>query len=37
MRDPTHLAAPLTLAAGVIEEARAVERRETEDIEEGVQ
>ena len=37
MRDRTHLAAPLTLAACVIAEARAVERLETEDIEEGVQ
>jgi hypothetical protein len=37
MRDPTHLAAPLTLAAGVIAEARAAERRDIDDIQEGVQ
>ena len=37
MSDPTHLVAPLTLAAGVIAEARALERRENEDTQEEVQ
>jgi hypothetical protein len=35
--DPIHLAAPRTLAVGVMAEARAVERRETEDVQESLQ